>query len=601
MRPDIFKERRKESCNSIPNPAEISELIKSRIEGLSASADIRNQGTVVSVTDGIVRVHGLSDVMQGEMLEFPATAEGAATYGLALNLERDSVGAVILGEYEHISEGDTVKCTGRILEVPVGPELIGRVVNALGQPIDGKGPINAKMTDVIEKVAPGVIARKSVDSLCKPPEVNRLHGARGPWPARIDHWRPPDRQDCRRDRRHHQPKRSEHDLRLRRDWPKSIVDQERGARSGTSWRDGIHHCGGRFRLRIRCDAVRVGLLCCTMGEYFRDRGEDALIVYDDLSKQAVAYRQVSLLLRRPPGREAYPGDVFYLHSRLLERAARVNADYVEAFTKGAVKGKTGSLTALPIIETQAGDVSAFVPTNVISITDGQIFLETSLFNAGIRPAINAGISVSRVGSSAQTKIIKGQSGGIRTDLAQYRELAAFAQFASDLDESTRKQLDRGARVTELLKQAQYSPLSISLMGASLYAVNKGFMDDIDVKKVLAFEHGLHAYLKDSCAVLLAKIESSKALDKEAEAELNTAVPLSRKALLNFHLIKRASDGIGQGTTHQDQIGGKHQEDHQGHGDDFRLQNAQSAGAYAHGPALQREDSHHCDPSRSGQP
>jgi F-type H+-transporting ATPase subunit alpha len=249
---------------------------------------------------------------------------------------------------------------------------------------------------------------------------------------------------------------------------------------------------------------------CTMGEYFRDRGQDALIIYDDLSKQAVAYRQVSLLLRRPPGREAYPGDVFYLHSRLLERAARVNADYVEAFTKGEVKGKTGSLTALPIIETQAGDVSAFVPTNVISITDGQIFLETSLFNAGVRPAINAGISVSRVGGAAQTKLIKGLSGGIRTDLAQYRELAAFAQFASDLDAATRKQLDRGARVTELLKQPQYSPLSISMMAASLFAVNKGYFDDIDVKKVLAFESGLHAWLKDKNAALIGKLEANKA-------------------------------------------------------------------------------------------
>jgi F-type H+-transporting ATPase subunit alpha len=267
---------------------------------------------------------------------------------------------------------------------------------------------------------------------------------------------------------------------------------------------------------------------CTMGEYFRDRGQDALIIYDDLSKQAVAYRQVSLLLRRPPGREAYPGDVFYLHSRLLERAARVNADYVEKFTNGEVKGKTGSLTALPIIETQAGDVSAFVPTNVISITDGQIFLETSLFNAGIRPAINAGISVSRVGGAAQTKLIKGLSGGIRTDLAQYRELAAFAQFASDLDAATRKQLDRGARVTELLKQAQYSPLPISLMAASLFAVNKGYFDDLDVKRVLAFESGLHGWLKDKHSALMAKLEANKAMDKESEAELTKAIEAFKK-------------------------------------------------------------------------
>ena len=504
------------------NPAEISELIKSRIEGLSASADIRNQGTVVSVTDGIVRVHGLSDVMQGEMLEFPATAEGAATYGLALNLERDSVGAVILGEYEHISEGDTVKCTGRILEVPVGPELIGRVVNALGQPIDGKGPINAKMTDVIEKVAPGVIARQSVSQ----PMATGLKS--------IDSMVPVGRGQRELIIGDRQTGKTAVAI-------DAIINQKgqnmtcvyvaigQKASSVKNVVRSLEQAGAmEYTIVVAATASESAAMQyvsaysgCTMGEYFRDRGEDALIVYDDLSKQAVAYRQVSLLLRRPPGREAYPGDVFYLHSRLLERAARVNADYVEAFTKGAVKGKTGSLTALPIIETQAGDVSAFVPTNVISITDGQIFLETSLFNAGI--------SVSRVGSSAQTKIIKGQSGGIRTDLAQYRELAAFAQFASDLDESTRKQLDRGARVTELLKQAQYSPLSISLMGASLFAVNKGFMDDIDVKKVLAFEHGLHAYLKDKSAALLAKMESSQALDKEAEAELTTAVAAFKKS------------------------------------------------------------------------
>ena len=507
------------------NPAEISELIKSRIEGLGAASDIRNQGTVVSVTDGIVRVHGLSDVMQGEMLEFPGNV-----FGLALNLERDSVGAVILGEYEGISEGDTVKCTGRILEVPVGPELIGRVVNALGQPIDGKGPINAKMTDVIEKVAPGVIARKSVDQ----PVQTGLKS--------IDSMVP-----------------------IGRGQRELIIGDRQTGKTAVAI-DAIINQKGQ---NMTCIYVAIGQKAssiknvvraleangameytivvaasasesaamqyvsaytgCTMGEYFRDRGEDALIVYDDLSKQAVAYRQVSLLLRRPPGREAYPGDVFYLHSRLLERAARVNADYVEAFTKGAVKGKTGSLTALPIIETQAGDVSAFVPTNVISITDGQIFLETNLFNAGIRPAINAGISVSRVGGAAQTKLIKGLSGGIRISLAQYRELAAFAQFASDLDEATRKQLDRGARVTELLKQAQYSPLPISLMGATLYAVNKGYLDNIEVKAVLPFESGLHQYLKASHAALLAKLEADKAMDKAAEEELAGAIAAFKKS------------------------------------------------------------------------
>ncbi|OGA81682.1 F0F1 ATP synthase subunit alpha [Aquabacterium parvum] len=511
------------------NPAEISELIKSRIEGLGAAADIRNQGTVISVTDGIVRVHGLSDAMQGEMLEFPADASGVPTYGLALNLERDSVGAVILGAYEHISEGDIVKTTGRILEVPVGPELVGRVVNALGQPIDGKGPINAKLSSPIEKIAPGVIAResvsqplqtgiKSIDSMVPVGRGQRelIIGDRqtGKTAVAID----------------------------------AIINQKgqgvtciyvaigQKASSIKNVVRALEQAGAmEYTIVVAASASDSAAMQfvsaysgCAMGEYFRDRGQDALIVYDDLSKQAVAYRQVSLLLRRPPGREAFPGDVFYIHSRLLERAARVNADYVEAFTKGEVKGKTGSLTALPIIETQAGDVSAFVPTNVISITDGQIFLETNLFNAGIRPAINAGISVSRVGGAAQTKVIKGLSGGIRTDLAQYRELAAFAQFASDLDAATRKQLDRGARVTELLKQAQYQPLSISLMGATLFAVNKGYMDDVEVKKVLAFEAGLHQFLKTSHSALLAKIEQTKALDKDAEAELQSAVVAFKK-------------------------------------------------------------------------
>ncbi|MBC7700590.1 F0F1 ATP synthase subunit alpha [Aquabacterium sp.] len=512
------------------NPAEISELIKSRIEGLSASADLHNQGTVLSVTDGIVRVHGLSNAMQGEMLEFPSTASGTPTFGLALNLERDSVGAVILGEYEHISEGDIVKCTGRILEVPVGPELVGRVVNALGQPIDGKGPINAKISSPIEKIAPGVIAResvsqplqtglKSIDSMVPVGRGQRelIIGDRqtGKTAVAID----------------------------------AIISQKgqgvtciyvaigQKASSIKNVVRSLENAGAMdYTIVVAASASESAAMQfvspysgCAMGEYFRDRGEDALIVYDDLSKQAVAYRQVSLLLRRPPGREAYPGDVFYIHSRLLERAARVNAAYVEAFTNGEVKGKTGSLTALPIIETQAGDVSAFVPTNVISITDGQIFLETSLFNAGIRPAINAGISVSRVGGAAQTKLIKNLSGGIRTDLAQYRELAAFAQFASDLDEATRKQLDRGARVTELLKQAQYSPLPISLMGATLFAVNKGFMDSIEVKKVLAFESGLHQFLKTSHAPLLDKLEQTKALDKDAEAELQSAIVAFKKS------------------------------------------------------------------------
>ena len=501
------------------NPAEISELIKSRIQGLSGSADVRNQGTVISVTDGICRIHGLSDVMQGEMLEFPNN-----TFGLALNLERDSVGAVILGEYEHISEGDTVKCTGRILEVPVGPELIGRVVNALGQPIDGKGPINAKMTDVIEKVAPGVIARqsvsqpmqtglKSIDSMVPIGRGQRelIIGDRqtGKTAVAID----------------------------------TIINQKgqnmtciyvaigQKASSIKNVVRALEQAGAMdYTIVVAASASESAAMQyvsaysgCTMGEYFRDRGQDALIIYDDLTKQAWAYRQVSLLLRRPPGREAYPGDVFYLHSRLLERAARVNPDYVEAFTKGEVKGKTGSLTALPVIETQAGDVTAFVPTNVISITDGQIFLETDLFNAGIRPAINAGISVSRVGGAAQTKIVKRLGGGVRLALAQYRELAAFAQFASDLDETTRKQLERGRMVTELMKQPQYEPLQVWEMSMTLFAVNGGFFDDIDVKKALAAEKSMRDYIKSKYADLVKRIEDTKDLSKDDEAKLNEAV------------------------------------------------------------------------------
>src|SRR5476651_1469372 len=452
------------------NPSEISELIKSRIQGLEASADVRNQGTVISVTDGIVRIHGLSDVMQGEMLEFPGN-----TFGLALNLERDSVGAVILGEYEHISEGDIVKTTGRILEVPVGPELLGRVVDALGVPIDGKGPINAKLTDAVEKIAPGVIWRKGVSE----PVQTGLKSidamvpvGRGQRELIIG-----DRQ-CGKtavaiDAIINQKGKNLFCIYVAIGQKASSIMnvvrklEESGAMEYTI----VVAASASESAAMQYLAPYAG---CTMGEYFRDRGQDALIVYDDLTKQAWAYRQISLLLRRPPGREAYPGDVFYLHSRLLERAARVSEDYVEKFTNGEVKGKSGSLTALPVIETQAGDVTAFVPTNVISITDGQIFLETDLFNAGIRPAINAGVSVSRVGGAAQTKIMKRKDtgGGVRLALAQYRELAAFAQFASDLDEATRKQLERGRMVTELMKQSQYQPMEVAEMAVTLFSVNK---------------------------------------------------------------------------------------------------------------------------------
>ena len=493
------------------NPSEISELIKSRIQNLAGTTEARTQGTVISVTDGICRIHGLADVMQGEMLEFPKN-----TFGLALNLERDSVGSVILGEYEHISEGDIVKTTGRILEVPVGPELIGRVVNSLGQPIDGKGPVNAKLTDVIEKVAPGVIARKSVSQ----PVQTGLKS--------IDAMVPVGRGQRELIIGDRQTGKTAVAL-------DTIINQKGKdliciyvaiGQKASSIKNVVRkleeHGAMEYTIVVAATASESAAMQfiapysgCTMGEYFRDRGQDALIIYDDLTKQAWAYRQVSLLLRRPPGREAYPGDVFYLHSRLLERAARVNEEYVEAFTKGAVKGKTGSLTALPVIETQAGDVTAFVPTNVISITDGQIFLETDLFNAGI--------SVSRVGGAAQTKIIKKLGGGVRLALAQYRELAAFAQFASDLDEATRKQLERGRLVTELMKQPQYEPLQVWEMALTLFAVNGGYFDDVDVKKALAAENSMRDYIQAKFGDLVKRIEDTKDLSKDDEEKLNAAI------------------------------------------------------------------------------
>ncbi|MFU8877908.1 MAG: F0F1 ATP synthase subunit alpha, partial [Wenzhouxiangellaceae bacterium] len=475
------------------NPTEISELIRKRVEQFDVVSEARNEGTIVSVSDGICRIHGLADAMQGEMIEFPEE-----TYGLALNLERDSVGVVIIGDYEHLREGDTARCTGKILQVPVGEGLLGRVVNALGEPIDGAGPVEAAGSEPIEKIAPGVITRQSVSQ----PVQTGLKS--------IDAMVP-----------------------IGRGQRELIIGDRQTGKTAVAIDAIINQKG----TGIKCIYVAVGQKAssvanvvakleehgamehtivvaanasdsaamqyiapyagCSMGEYFRDRGEDALIVYDDLTKQAWAYRQVSLLLKRPPGREAYPGDVFYLHSRLLERASRVNVDYVEKATNGEVKGKTGSLTALPIIETQAGDVSAFVPTNVISITDGQIFLETDLFNAGIRPAINAGLSVSRVGGAAQTKIIKKLGGGVRLALAQYRELAAFSQFASDLDESTRKQLERGQRVTELMKQAQYAPLTVAEMAVSLYSGNEGYLDDLAMDKVVPFENALRDYMNNS--------------------------------------------------------------------------------------------------------
>ena len=501
------------------NPTEITNLIKQRIDKFESSAEARTEGTVVGVTDGIVRVHGLSDVMSGEMLDF-----GDNIFGMALNLERDSVGAVVLGDYKTISEGNKVKCTGRILEVPVGTGLLGRVVDSLGNPIDGKGPIESDGTSPIEKIAPGVMERQSVDQ----PVQTGLKSidamvpiGRGQRELIIG-----DRQtgktavalDAIINQKNTGVKCIYVAIGQKNSSVANVVRklEEHDAMSHTT----IVSASASESAAMQYIAPYSG---CTMGEYYRDRGEDALIIYDDLSKQAVAYRQVSLLLRRPPGSEAYPGDVFYLHSRLLERAARVNADYVEAFTNGEVKGKTGSLTALPIIETQAGDVSAFVPTNVISITDGQIFLESDLFNSGFRPAINAGLSVSRVGGAAQTKIVKKLGGGVSLALAQYRELAAFSQFASDLDEQTRKQLERGQRVMELTKQNQYSPLSVCEMAFSLYAVDKGYVDDVDVNKVVAFEAALHDYLRSSQKELLDRIDSTGDYNSEIEAAIKAAI------------------------------------------------------------------------------
>ena len=501
------------------NPAEISDLIKAKIDNLSVAEEIRTRGTVISVTDGIVRVHGLSDVMQGEMLAFPGN-----TFGLAMNLERDSVGVVILGEYEHIKEGDEVTCTGRILEVPVGPELVGRVVNALGQPIDGKGPINTTVSSPIEKIAPGVIARQSVDQ----PMQTGLKAIDSMVPVGRG-----QRELIIGDRQTGKTAMAIDAIIAQKNSGIKCVYVAIGQKQSTIANvvRKLEETGAMAYTTVvaaaAADPAAMLYLApysgCTMGEYFRDRGEDALIIYDDLSKQAVAYRQISLLLRRPPGREAYPGDVFYLHSRLLERASRVSADYVEKFTNGEVKGQTGSLTALPIIETQAGDVSAFVPTNVISITDGQIFLETSLFNAGIRPAVNAGISVSRVGGSAQTKIIKKLSGGIRTALAQYRELAAFAQFASDLDEATRKQLEHGQRVTELMKQKQYAPYSIADQAVSIYASNEGYMADVEVKKIVDFDAALISYFRSENAALMQNIDETGDYNKDIEAAIKAGI------------------------------------------------------------------------------
>ena len=504
--------------------SEISKLIKERIENFEITAEARDVGTVIGVTDGIVRIHGLTDARYGEMLEFPQN-----TFGMALNLEQDSVGAVVLGEYKHVSEGDTVKTTGKILEVPIGPELLGRVVDALGNPIDGKGAIETNLSAPIEKVAPGVISRKSVDQ----PVQTGLKA--------IDSMVP-----------------------IGRGQRELIIGDRQTGKTAVAIDAIINQKG----TGIKCIYVAIGQKASSiagvvrkleeegamehtivvaaaaadspamqyiapysgtsMGEYFLDNGEDALIIFDDLTKQAWAYRQVSLLLRRPPGREAYPGDVFYLHSRLLERASRVSQEHVESISGGKIKGKTGSLTALPIIETQAGDVSAFVPTNVISITDGQIFLETDLFNSGIRPAINPGISVSRVGGAAQTKLMKKLSGGVRTALAQYRELAAFSQFASDLDDATKAQLARGIRITELIKQKQYAPMSVAQQSLSIFAADRGYMDDVEVEKIGSFEEALHGYFTSEKADLEKSINDTGDWNDDIEKQFTEVVEQFKK-------------------------------------------------------------------------
>lgn len=497
------------------NSTEIADLIKQRIAKFEVLSEAKDEGTIISVSDGIVRIHGLSSVMQGEMIELPGNR-----YGLALNLERDSVGAIVMGPYTDLKEGQKVKCTGKILQVPVGEELLGRVVDTLGNPIDGKGSINTTKTSPIEVIAPGVIARKSVS---QPIQTGYKS---------VDSMIPigrGQRELIIGDRQVGKTALAIDTIINQKNYGVKCIYVAIGQKASTianvvrklEENDALKNT--IVVVASASDTAALQYLApysgCAMGEYFRDNGEDALIIYDDLSKHAVAYRQISLLLRRPPGREAYPGDVFYLHSRLLERAARVNEEYVEKVTGGKVKGKTGSLTALPIIETQAGDVSAFVPTNVISITDGQIFLTTKSFNSGIRPAVDPGISVSRVGGAAQTKLIKKLSGGIRTALAQYRELAAFSQFSSDLDEATRKQLNHGEKVTELMKQKQYAPLDVAQQAILLFAAERGYLEDVELNKIASFEESLLAYSKSEYGEFMGKVIDNPVYDDDIVAKL----------------------------------------------------------------------------------
>ncbi|WWP02288.1 MAG: F0F1 ATP synthase subunit alpha [Candidatus Dasytiphilus stammeri] len=488
------------------NATEISELIKQRINNFNIANEIYNEGTIFSVNDGIIHIYGLSDVMQGEMISISGMKN---RFAIALNLERDSVSAVVMGPYTDIVEGIKVKCTGRILEIPVGSGLLGRVINPLGDPLDGNGIISYEKFSAVEAIAPGVIDRESVTEPIQTGYLavdTMIPIGRGQRELIIG-----DRQtgkttlaiDTIINQKNSNIKCIYVAIGQKTSTVVNLVHKlkEHGVLSNTI-----------IVLASASDSAVLQYLApyagCTIGEFFRDNGEDALIVYDDLTKHAVAYRQISLLLRRPPGREAFPGDVFYLHARLLERAARVNINYIETITKGKIKNKTGSLTALPIIETQAGDISAFVPTNVISITDGQIFLESNLFRLGIRPAVNPGISVSRVGSAAQSKIIKILSSGIRIALAQYRELAAFAQFSSDLDEVTRKQLNYGKKITELLKQKPYTPMSIGQQAIILFSAENGYIDDIEVDKINKFETALIHYVNQEYSTLMSEINNT---------------------------------------------------------------------------------------------
>ena len=516
------------------SPDEIRDALKDFVKAYEPGKASKTEvGYVVDAADGIAHVEGLPGVMANELIRF---ADG--TLGLAQNLDEDEVGVVILGEFTGIVEGMEVTRTGEVLSVPVGDAFLGRVVDPLGAPIDGLGEIKAEGRRALELQAPGVMQRKSVHE----PMQTGIKAIDAMIPIGRG-----QRQLIIGDRQTGKTAIAiDTIINQKANWDSGDVTKQVrciyvaiGQKGSTiaAVKGALEDAGAMEYTTIvaapASDPAGFKYLApytgSAIGQHWMYGGKHVLIIFDDLSKQAEAYRAVSLLLRRPPGREAYPGDVFYLHSRLLERAARVSEEYVEKYTNGEVKGKTGSLTALPVIETQAGDVSAFVPTNVISITDGQIFLETDLFNAGIRPAINAGISVSRVGGAAQTKVIKNLGGGVRLALAQYRELAAFAQFASDLDEATRKQLERGRLVTELMKQPQYAPLKVSEMAITLFAVNKGAFDDVDVKRALACETAMHQFVKSKAADLVAKIESTKVLDGEGEKQLAAVIEEFKKS------------------------------------------------------------------------